>query len=170
MHTMGSCASCPGMWPSHMDYNWSEVANRDNLFGQPKTYAVMDRDLSKRFAGKADPWNLMFNFKFLSSGSGKDFDNRGIKMTSQGNADISATNGKTTTAAMDAAILECGGRTLVHNRAGANMAGGLQQRAPACCSSPTSSATSSTATASSNCSPTAGPSSSPSSTAGLASC
>src|SRR4051812_41377171 len=37
---------------------------------------------------------------------------------------LSATNGKTTTAAMTARILERGGHTLVHNRAGANMAGG----------------------------------------------
>jgi UDP-N-acetylmuramyl tripeptide synthase len=38
---------------------------------------------------------------------------------------LSATNGKTTTAAMAARILERGGRTLVHNRSGANMAGGV---------------------------------------------
>ena len=38
---------------------------------------------------------------------------------------ISATNGKTTTAAMVAAILERGGARLVPNRAGANMAGGV---------------------------------------------
>ena len=38
---------------------------------------------------------------------------------------ISATNGKTTTAAMVASILERTGRRLVHNRAGANMAGGV---------------------------------------------
>jgi UDP-N-acetylmuramyl tripeptide synthase len=38
---------------------------------------------------------------------------------------LSATNGKTTTAAMAARVLERGGRTLVHNRAGANMAGGI---------------------------------------------
>jgi UDP-N-acetylmuramyl tripeptide synthase len=42
-----------------------------------------------------------------------------------GNAVISATNGKTTTAAMVASILERGGQRLVHNRAGANMAGGI---------------------------------------------
>ena len=42
-----------------------------------------------------------------------------------GSAVISATNGKTTSAAMAAAILERGGETLVHNRAGANMAGGV---------------------------------------------
>jgi UDP-N-acetylmuramyl tripeptide synthase len=42
-----------------------------------------------------------------------------------GSAVISATNGKTTTAAMVASILERGGHALVHNRAGANMAGGI---------------------------------------------
>ncbi|MDX6681161.1 MAG: hypothetical protein QOG94_1200 [Solirubrobacteraceae bacterium] len=42
-----------------------------------------------------------------------------------GSAVISATNGKTTTAAMAAAILETAGARLVHNRAGANMAGGV---------------------------------------------
>jgi UDP-N-acetylmuramyl tripeptide synthase len=43
----------------------------------------------------------------------------------QGSAVISATNGKTTTAAMTASILERRGARLVHNRAGANMAGGV---------------------------------------------
>jgi UDP-N-acetylmuramyl tripeptide synthase len=43
----------------------------------------------------------------------------------RGNVLISATNGKTTTAAMAAAILEREGVRLVHNRAGANMAGGI---------------------------------------------
>src|SRR4051794_12208605 len=42
-----------------------------------------------------------------------------------GSAVISATNGKTTTATMVAAILEHTGARLVHNRAGANMAGGV---------------------------------------------
>jgi len=42
-----------------------------------------------------------------------------------GSAVISATNGKTTTTAMVAGILERGGARLVHNRAGANMAGGV---------------------------------------------
>lgn len=43
----------------------------------------------------------------------------------QGSVAISATNGKTTTAAMVASILERRGARLVHNRAGANMAGGI---------------------------------------------
>lgn len=43
----------------------------------------------------------------------------------RGSVLISATNGKTTTAAMAASILERAGITLVHNQAGANMAGGI---------------------------------------------
>jgi UDP-N-acetylmuramyl tripeptide synthase len=43
----------------------------------------------------------------------------------RGSAVISGTNGKTTTAAMAAGILERAGARLVHNRAGANMAGGV---------------------------------------------
>jgi lipid II isoglutaminyl synthase (glutamine-hydrolysing) len=42
-----------------------------------------------------------------------------------GSAVISATNGKTTTAAMAASILAAGGTRLVHNRSGANMSGGI---------------------------------------------
>jgi lipid II isoglutaminyl synthase (glutamine-hydrolysing) len=43
----------------------------------------------------------------------------------RGSVLVSATNGKTTTAAMAAAVLERAGVALVHNRAGANMAGGV---------------------------------------------
>jgi UDP-N-acetylmuramyl tripeptide synthase len=42
-----------------------------------------------------------------------------------GSALVSGTNGKTTTAAMAASILERHGAALVHNQAGANMAGGI---------------------------------------------
>jgi lipid II isoglutaminyl synthase (glutamine-hydrolysing) len=43
----------------------------------------------------------------------------------EGSVVVSATNGKTTTAAMVSAILRRTGTELVHNRAGANMAGGV---------------------------------------------
>ena len=43
----------------------------------------------------------------------------------RGSLVMSATNGKTTTAAMAASILEADGLQLVHNAAGANMAGGV---------------------------------------------
>jgi UDP-N-acetylmuramyl tripeptide synthase len=44
---------------------------------------------------------------------------------SKGSVLVSATNGKTTTAAMAASILERADTSLVHNQAGANMAGGI---------------------------------------------
>jgi lipid II isoglutaminyl synthase (glutamine-hydrolysing) len=44
---------------------------------------------------------------------------------SKGTVLVSATNGKTTTAAMASSILERAGIALVHNQAGANMAGGI---------------------------------------------
>jgi lipid II isoglutaminyl synthase (glutamine-hydrolysing) len=43
----------------------------------------------------------------------------------EGSVLVSATNGKTTTAAMIAACLEANGRPVVHNRAGSNMAWGV---------------------------------------------
>jgi UDP-N-acetylmuramyl tripeptide synthase len=43
----------------------------------------------------------------------------------RGSVIVSATNGKTTTAAMVASVLERAGIPVVHNRAGANMAGGV---------------------------------------------
>ena len=44
---------------------------------------------------------------------------------SKGTALVSATNGKTTTAAMASSILECAGIAVVHNQSGANMMGGV---------------------------------------------
>jgi UDP-N-acetylmuramyl tripeptide synthase len=43
----------------------------------------------------------------------------------RGSVLVSATNGKTTTATMAASVLQCAGISLVHNQAGANMAGGI---------------------------------------------
>ena len=43
----------------------------------------------------------------------------------RGSVVVSATNGKTTTAAMISSVLELAGTRLVHNRAGANMVGGV---------------------------------------------
>ncbi|HEX8705783.1 MAG TPA: pilus assembly protein TadG-related protein [Myxococcaceae bacterium] len=88
-HTMGDCNNCPGMWPPHMDYNWGLLNDGVNVFGQPKNYAVMQRDLSTRPPKQADPWNLLFNFRFLRTGAGTEFDNTGLKLVSQGGTDIS---------------------------------------------------------------------------------
>lgn len=77
-HTMGDCLKCPGMWPSHMDYNYSLVARAADVFGQPKNYAVLQRDYSQR---PPDPWNLFFRFRFDPAGQGTTFDNRGLRLT-----------------------------------------------------------------------------------------
>jgi hypothetical protein len=81
-HTMGYCRPefCPGMWPFHMDYNDGLVADSGNNWGQPKLYAVIQRDYS-RPEMKPDPWNLMFRFRFTPENEGTTFDNRGIQLT-----------------------------------------------------------------------------------------
>jgi hypothetical protein len=81
-HTMGTCTLCPGMWPPHMDYNFNNVPDRQNVFGQPKNFAVVQRDYASRTGAKADPWNLAFRFRFASDDT--EFDNRGIKLVSTG--------------------------------------------------------------------------------------
>jgi hypothetical protein len=88
-HTMGDCNNCPGMWPPHMDFNWQKLTNTDDVWGQPKTFAILQRDLSKRPEKQADPWNLLFTFQFMKSGSGTEFDNTGLKLVSQGGENIS---------------------------------------------------------------------------------
>ena len=71
-----------------------------------------------RGGGTSLPGNLLFRFE-------PDAIAKLAAGLPRGSAVISATNGKTTTAAMVAAILERTGTRLVHNRAGANMAGGV---------------------------------------------
>lgn len=90
-HTMGECTVCPGIWPSHMDYNYALVANRADNFGQPKNYAVIQRNYKQRpHQGQADPWNLLFRFRFSPNKSGVEFDNRGIELSeANGGTDIS---------------------------------------------------------------------------------
>jgi Zn-finger nucleic acid-binding protein len=81
-HTMGTCTQCPGIWPSHMDYNYNLVTDGANNYGQPKNYAVIQRDYQKRpNEGQADPWNLMFRFRFSPKREGVEFDNRGIELS-----------------------------------------------------------------------------------------
>ncbi|WP_375769914.1 pilus assembly protein TadG-related protein [Archangium gephyra] len=90
-HTMGVCTACPGIWPSHMDYNYNLVPDGADNFGQPKNYAVIQRDYRQRPGeGQADPWNLLFRFRFSPDRSGVQFDNRGIKLSpANGGGDIS---------------------------------------------------------------------------------
>ncbi|WP_224243552.1 hypothetical protein [Hyalangium gracile] len=77
-HTLGDCTNCPGMWPPHMDYNTGVLASAGNLYGQPKNYAVLQRDYGSR---PGDPWNLFFRFHFRPAGAGTRFDNRGLLLS-----------------------------------------------------------------------------------------
>jgi putative Flp pilus-assembly TadE/G-like protein len=90
-HTMGTCTACPGIWPSHMDYNYNLVPQAGDNFGQPKNYAVIQRDYRQRpDGGQADPWNLLFRFRFSANKAGVEFDNRGIELSdANGGTDIS---------------------------------------------------------------------------------
>ena len=89
-HTMGKCTQCPGIWPSHMDYNYKLVTQEANNWGQPKTYAVIQRDYKARPGKLADPWNLLFRFRFSPNREGVEFDNRGVELSeANGGADIS---------------------------------------------------------------------------------
>ncbi len=88
-HTMGRCVVCPGVWPFFMDYNPIKVVDGDDLHGQPKNYAVVQRNYRARAAGNADPWNLMFRFRFTADGE-EGYDGRGIQLSPQfGSMDIS---------------------------------------------------------------------------------
>ncbi|HEX5753172.1 MAG TPA: pilus assembly protein TadG-related protein [Archangium sp.] len=90
-HTMGTCTQCPGIWPSHMDYNYNLVTDGGDNYGQPKNYAVIQRDYRQRPGeGQADPWNLMFRFRFSPKKEGVEFDNRGVELSDvNGGTDIS---------------------------------------------------------------------------------
>ncbi|MFY0526622.1 pilus assembly protein TadG-related protein [Archangium gephyra] len=89
-HTMGECTQCPGIWPSHMDYNYNLVTQEANNWGQPKNYAVIQRNYKARPGKQADPWNLLFRFRFSPNRAGVEFDNRGIELSeANGGTDIS---------------------------------------------------------------------------------
>jgi hypothetical protein len=93
-HTLGRCIDCPGIWPMFVDYNDLQLVRSSNLWGQPKNYAVVQRDYSVRMGGPVtnrDPWTRSFTFDFTGSGgSDSSFDNRGLRLSPQnGGLDIS---------------------------------------------------------------------------------
>jgi hypothetical protein len=79
-HTLGSCLdplSCPGMWPIFVDYSPVRVVQQSDNWGQPKNYAVIQRDY--RVRDRADPWSLDFRFNFTGQ-QPTEFDNRGVRL------------------------------------------------------------------------------------------
>jgi hypothetical protein len=84
-HDLPKCVrNCPGMWPFFVDYNIDLVTDQGDNFGQPKNFAVIQRDYALRTSHK-DPWAFNFFFKF---GQGESWDNRANKLT-QYSADLS---------------------------------------------------------------------------------
>jgi hypothetical protein len=67
-HTVGG-----GMWPSFIDYNTALLTNPADNYGQPKMYAVMQRNYAVR--GTALPWEQRFGLRFTTSGSSETSSN-----------------------------------------------------------------------------------------------
>src|SRR5215207_9157099 len=91
------------------------------MFRVARTLARLARAASRRIGrtgGTTAPGRMLLK---LSPGSLR----RMARELDAGSVLVSATNGKTTTAAMIAAALERAGRPVVHNRAGSNMAWGV---------------------------------------------
>ena len=79
-----------GNWPIVIDYNENKLADKLDLQGQPKLYALITRDYSQPRGGgdKEPPWFLHFNFSFSPRRVSR-FDNRGLRTdVTGGNYDI----------------------------------------------------------------------------------
>jgi hypothetical protein len=77
------------VWFDFVDYNFIRVADESDNFGQPKNFAVVQRDFRQRPAS-ADPWNLAFRFRFARGGEGEEFDLQGTNgIVLRDNTDIS---------------------------------------------------------------------------------
>lgn len=58
------------MWPRFLDYNTRLLDKPEDGYGQPKTYAVIQRDYAKRTAQQ--PWEQLFSFGMTRGGSQLD--------------------------------------------------------------------------------------------------
>jgi len=75
---LGGPSSCPGIWPPFLDYNLVRLArDDDDNYGQPKNFAVVQRDLMAR---GLDPWDLSFRYRFESGSTGSTYDARAFAM------------------------------------------------------------------------------------------
>jgi hypothetical protein len=68
-HTVGG-----GMWPAFIDYNTQLLVDPNDNYGQPKMYAMMQRDYAVRNSNL--PWEQRFGLSF-TSGSNTGLDLRG---------------------------------------------------------------------------------------------
>lgn len=72
-------SSCPGIWPAFIDYNARGVVDEGDNYAQPKNFALVQRDMNTRTV--ADPWNLLTRFRFKRTGTGTEFDSRGLQLS-----------------------------------------------------------------------------------------
>ncbi len=56
-----------GIWPPFIDYNFEKVALAEDAYGQPKNFAVVQRNYADP-ARRPDPWNLFFRFRLNGPG------------------------------------------------------------------------------------------------------
>lgn len=71
-HNLDLNAGDKSSFPWSYEYNHHELAKPKNDFGQPKLYAIVERDFGQR--QNPWPWDLMFRFRFSPSGEGATFD------------------------------------------------------------------------------------------------
>ena len=69
-----------GNWPLTTDYNLAKLSNAGDLFGQPKNYVLVERDLGQRLE---DPWQLKLTAK-LSTGPASQFDAQNVRQLAAG--------------------------------------------------------------------------------------
>lgn len=56
-----------GVFPPFIDFNPTKVARSDDAFGQPKNFAVIQRNFADP-SKSPDPWNLFFRFRLNGTG------------------------------------------------------------------------------------------------------
>ena len=64
------------MWPAFIDYNPALLVDADDNYGQPKLYAVMQRDYAART--RALPWEQRFSLKFMAAPARLDLRERAV--------------------------------------------------------------------------------------------
>lgn len=102
-HTLGPCSWCPGIFPSTISWNISGNGGFNtgpgNDYGQPKLYAMLERDYAARRV--QDPWNMFFRIGLSDQTGRTTFDNgsrRGLR-------DSNARNVKRTQVALSSGIV-----------------------------------------------------------------
>jgi hypothetical protein len=70
-HTVTACTTnCPSAWSSFVDYNLLKVPFQSDNYAQPKLPVTIYKDATLQ---PKDPFNLMFNMRFSSTGPGTEF-------------------------------------------------------------------------------------------------